>query len=71
LKIEILEFNETANLSARKLTEKFEIRRTQTTEIINNKAQILKLWTANRSDERKHLKVRVSEASKINDIVYE
>jgi len=26
---------------------------------------------ANRSDKRKHLKVRVSEASKINDIIYE
>ena len=70
-KIKILEFNETANLSARKLAEKFAIGMTQTTEIINNKEEIFKLWTANRADERKHLKVRVSEASKINDIVYE
>ena len=30
-------------------------------EIINNKEEIFKLWTANRSDKRKHLKVRVSD----------
>lgn len=70
-KVKILEFNETANLSARKLADQFSTGRAQATDIINGQEEILKQWASNGSDARKHLKVRVSEASKINDIVYE
>lgn len=70
-KIKILECHEEEQLSARRLAEKFHIGRTQATELVKNKAEIQKLWVQNGDEGRKHVKVRKTECTAVNDVVYE
>jgi len=53
-KIEILDFHQNnGNVVVCVLTEKFQIGKTQITDIVSNKGEIYKAWVKNGNDDRK------------------